>query len=204
MSCAGRPSYKPEEARGKALNLRARRPCGGRVNRGGWLRAVAQGVFQAMRQQAMRGSRLRPPGLCLPPAHPRHRGTRTNAGHRAPAGHAPMRTGGGRPGGAGGISRPILGLAEIPRRRRRRRRRRRPRGHHHHWQRHSPRLERGGTPDCGSAMRDNNARPKGRSKRCALALAGASGSPGGRPQAVAATLGPKGPTKSTNLRPACA
>ena len=109
MSCAGRPSYKPEEARGKALNLRARRPCGGRVNRGGGLRAVAQGVFQAMRQQAMRGSRLRPPGLCLPPAHLRHRGTRANAGHRAPAGHAPMRTGGGRPGGAGGISRPFFG-----------------------------------------------------------------------------------------------
>jgi hypothetical protein len=113
VSCAGRPSYKPEEARGKALNLRARRPCGGRVNRGGGLRAVAQGVFQAMRQQAMRGSRLRPPCLCLPPAHLRHRGTRANAGHRAPAGHAPMRTGGGRPGGAGGISRPFLGLAEI-------------------------------------------------------------------------------------------
>ena len=35
------------------------------------------------------------------------------AGHRAPAGHAPMRTGGGRPGGAGGILRPFLGLAEI-------------------------------------------------------------------------------------------
>ena len=95
------------------MNLRARRPCGGRVNRGGGLRAVAQGVFQAMRQQAMRGSRLRPPGLCLPPAHLRHRGTRANAGHRAPAGHAPMRTGGGRPGGAGGILRPFLGLAEI-------------------------------------------------------------------------------------------
>ena len=65
----------------------------------------------------MRGSALRPPGLCLPLAHLRHRGARANAGHRALAGHAPMRTGGGRPGGAGGISRPFFGagcLALVP------------------------------------------------------------------------------------------
>ena len=76
-----------------------------RVNRRGALRAAVQGVlagFLWWRQQAMRDSALRPPGLCLPLAHLRHRETRANAGHRALAGHAPMRTGGGAAQGRGG------------------------------------------------------------------------------------------------------
>ena len=114
-ACPTSSGYTPprrNSARSSPMNTCVSRHARNRSLSSTAVRAAAQGVFQAMRQQAMRGSRLRPPGLCLPPAHPRHRGTRANAGHRAPAGHAPMRTGGGRPGGAGGISRPFLGLAD--------------------------------------------------------------------------------------------
>ena len=120
VSCVGKRGDRPADARVEALNLKELCPCGGRVNRRGALRAAVQGVlagFLWWRQQAMRDSALRPPGLCLPLAHLRHRETRANAGHRALAGHAPMRTGGGRPGGAGGISRPFFGagcLALVP------------------------------------------------------------------------------------------
>ena len=120
VSCVGKRGDRPADARVEALNLKDLCLCGGRVNRRGRYAQPCKAcwrVFSGWRQQAMRGSALRPPGLCLPLAHLRHRGARANAGHRALAGHAPMRTGGGRPGGAGGISRPFFGagcLASVP------------------------------------------------------------------------------------------
>ena len=66
-------------------------------------------VFAARRKQALRGGRVRPPGLCLSVAHPRYRGSRAFPRRRGLAGHAPMPTRGGRPSGARAISRPFLG-----------------------------------------------------------------------------------------------
>ena len=65
-------------------------------------------IFAARRKQALRGSRVRPPGLCLSVAHPRYRGARVFPRRRGLAGHALMPTSGGRPSGARAISRPFL------------------------------------------------------------------------------------------------
>ena len=83
----------------------------GRGLRARGLGAAAQGVwriFAARRKQALRGSRVRPPGLCLNVAHPRYRGSRAFPRRRGLAGHALMPTSGGRPSGARAISRPFL------------------------------------------------------------------------------------------------
>ena len=65
-------------------------------------------IFAARRKQALRGSRVRPLGLCLNVAHPRYRGSRAFPRRRGLAGHALMPTRGGRPSGARAISRPFL------------------------------------------------------------------------------------------------
>ena len=65
-------------------------------------------IFAARRKQALRGSRVRPPGLCLSVAHPRYRGSRAFLRRRGLAGHALMPTSGGQPSGARAISRPFL------------------------------------------------------------------------------------------------
>ena len=65
-------------------------------------------IFAARRKQALRGSRVRPSGLCLSVAHPRYRGSRAFPRRRGLAGHALMPTSGERPSGARAISRPFL------------------------------------------------------------------------------------------------
>ena len=70
-------------------------------------------VFAARRKQALRGGRVRPPGLCLGVAHPRYRGSRAFTRRRGLAGHALMPIRGGRPSGARAISRPFLGGGAI-------------------------------------------------------------------------------------------
>ena len=109
--CAGRGEYRPETARGKPLNQKDHRPFGaGASGQGGFARPrkACWRIFAARRKQALRGSRVRPPGLCLSVAHPRYRGARVFPRRRGLAGHALMPTSGGRPSGARAISRPFL------------------------------------------------------------------------------------------------
>ena len=116
VGCAGRGEYRPEAARGGPLNRKIRRPSGaGASGQGGSARPrkACWRIFAARRKQALRGSRVRPPGLCLNVAHPRYRGTRGFPGRRGLAGHALMPTHEERPWGARAISRPFLGGGAI-------------------------------------------------------------------------------------------
>ena len=120
VSCVGKRGDRPADARVEALNLKELCPCGGRVNRRGALRAAVQGVLAGFLRVAPTSHARQctaPPRLMPAPRAPaasRGKGKCWPSRPRLTCAHAHR---GGRPGGAGGISRPFFGagcLALVP------------------------------------------------------------------------------------------